>query len=198
MNPTDFPAAVDPSSAHADGLPLLRASGETAQWAHFASDIALKLVQAARRWVKVPPETLAEILAMQRRIKRFLDVVQQDPAVEYVTGFTGGGQRNSANMFMSLKPLAERKVSSDEVINRLRDKLKSPIADMVNSAGRYGGAITAAMFLEKFVDEDTSWIHLDIAGTALLKSDSTLAPKGATGWGVLALNRLIRDRYEVK
>ena len=62
--------------------------------------------------------------AMQRRIKRFLDVVQQDPAVEYVTGFTGGGQRNSANMFMSLKPLAERKVSSDEVINRLRDKLK--------------------------------------------------------------------------
>ncbi|QIL69718.1 multidrug efflux RND transporter permease subunit [Diaphorobacter sp. HDW4B] len=63
--------------------------------------------------------------AMERRIKRFLDIVQQDPAVEYVTGFTGGGQRNSANMFMSLKPLAERKVSSDEVINRLREKLKN-------------------------------------------------------------------------
>ncbi|WP_262313609.1 efflux RND transporter permease subunit, partial [Klebsiella pneumoniae] len=62
--------------------------------------------------------------AMERRIKRFLDVVQQDPAVEYVTGFTGGGQANSANMFMSLKPMAERKVSSDEVINRLREKLK--------------------------------------------------------------------------
>ena len=62
--------------------------------------------------------------AMERRIRRFLAIVQQDPAVEYVTGFTGGGQRNSANMFMSLKPLAERKVSSDEVINRLREKLK--------------------------------------------------------------------------
>ncbi len=62
--------------------------------------------------------------AMERRIKRFLDVVQADPAVDYVTGFTGGGQRNSANMFMSLKPLSERKVSSDEVINRLREKLK--------------------------------------------------------------------------
>ncbi|QNN56207.1 efflux RND transporter permease subunit [Diaphorobacter ruginosibacter] len=62
--------------------------------------------------------------AMERRIKRFLAIVQEDPAVEYVTGFTGGGQRNSANMFMSLKPLAERKVSSDEVINRLREKLK--------------------------------------------------------------------------
>mgnify|MGYP000853793167 CR=1 FL=1 len=63
--------------------------------------------------------------AMERRIQRFLAIVQQDPAVEYVTGFTGGGQRNAANMFMSLKPLAERKVSSDEVINRLRDKLKN-------------------------------------------------------------------------
>ncbi|MBF5007063.1 multidrug efflux RND transporter permease subunit [Diaphorobacter caeni] len=62
--------------------------------------------------------------AMERRIKRFLDIVQQDPAVEYVTGFTGGGQRNSASMFMSLKPMAERKVSSDEVITRLREKLK--------------------------------------------------------------------------
>ena len=63
--------------------------------------------------------------AMERRIKRFLEIVQDDPAVEYVTGFTGGGQRNSANMFMSLKPMAERKVSSDEVINRLREKLKN-------------------------------------------------------------------------
>ena len=63
--------------------------------------------------------------AMERRIKRFLEIVQEDPAVEYVTGFTGGGQRNSANMFMSLKPMAERKVSSDEVINRLREKLKN-------------------------------------------------------------------------
>lgn len=62
--------------------------------------------------------------AMQRRIQRFLAIVQEDPAVQYVTGFTGGGQRNSANMFMSLKPMAERKVSSDEVINRLREKLK--------------------------------------------------------------------------
>jgi len=63
--------------------------------------------------------------AMQRRIQRFLAIVQEDPAVEYVTGFTGGGQANAANMFMSLKPLPERKVSSDEVINRLREKLKN-------------------------------------------------------------------------
>ncbi|MCF8512598.1 MAG: leucyl aminopeptidase [Rhodobacteraceae bacterium] len=77
-------------------------------------------------------------------------------------------------------------------------KLKSRVADMVNSCGRDGGSITAAQFLRRFVKDDMPWIHLDIAGTALLKTDSTLAPKGATGWGVMALNRLIRDRFETK
>jgi leucyl aminopeptidase len=75
-------------------------------------------------------------------------------------------------------------------------KLKSRIADMMNVGGRDGGAITAAQFLARFVKPDTPWIHLDIAGTALVKADTTLAPKGATGWGVMALNRLIADRYE--
>ena len=64
--------------------------------------------------------------------------------------------------------------------------------------GRDGGAITAAQFLQRFVKPEVPWCHLDIAGTALLKAESTLAPKGATGWGVMALNRLIRDRYEAK
>lgn len=75
-------------------------------------------------------------------------------------------------------------------------KLKSRVADMVNACGRDGGSITAAQFLRRFVAEDVPWIHLDIAGTAALKADTTLAPKGATGWGVMALNRLIRDGYE--
>jgi leucyl aminopeptidase len=46
------------------------------------------------------------------------------------------------------------------------------------------------------VKEDTPWIHLDIAGVASVKTDTALAPKGATGWGVLALDRLVRDGYE--
>lgn len=75
-------------------------------------------------------------------------------------------------------------------------KLKSRIADMMNVGGRDGGAITAAQFLKRFVKEDMPWCHLDIAGTALVKSDTTLAPKGATGWGVMALDRMIRDKFE--
>ncbi|MCB6177286.1 leucyl aminopeptidase [Rhodobacter sp. Har01] len=75
-------------------------------------------------------------------------------------------------------------------------RLKSRIADMMNVGGREGGAVTAAQFLARFVKPDVPWIHLDIAGVALSKADQPLAPKGATGWGVMALNRLIRDRHE--
>jgi leucyl aminopeptidase len=76
------------------------------------------------------------------------------------------------------------------------DLIKSRIADMKNVGGRAAGSITAAQFLKRFVKDDMPWIHLDIAGVALLSKDSMLAPKGATGWGVMALDRLIRDKYE--
>ncbi len=59
--------------------------------------------------------------------------------------------------------------------------IESDIADMKNTGGRYGGAITAALLLEEFIDEN-KWIHLDIAGPA--RSDNR---KGATGFGVLSL-----------
>jgi leucyl aminopeptidase len=72
--------------------------------------------------------------------------------------------------------------------------LKSRIADIANVGGRPAGAVTAAQFLQRFVAEGTPWIHLDIAGVAYLSRDADLGPKGATGWGVRALDRLIRDR----
>ncbi|MFV0475785.1 MAG: leucyl aminopeptidase, partial [Pikeienuella sp.] len=74
--------------------------------------------------------------------------------------------------------------------------LKSRLADMKNVGGRPAGSITAAQFLLRFIKEGTPWIHLDIAGAASVKSDTELAPAGATGWGVRALDRLVADRYE--
>ena len=56
-----------------------------------------------------------------------------------------------------------------------RKALKSKVADMKNTGGRLAGACIAAAFIEKFIDEDTKWIHLDIAGTSSSKED------GATG-----------------
>jgi multidrug efflux pump subunit AcrB len=61
--------------------------------------------------------------AMREKLHAFLKIVQQDPAMENVEGFTGGGTLNTASMWMQLKPLSERKVSAEEVINRLRGKL---------------------------------------------------------------------------
>ena len=75
-------------------------------------------------------------------------------------------------------------------------KLKSRLADMKNVGGRDAGAITAAQFIQRFIKKDMPWIHLDIAGVAHTKSESTYAPSGATGWGVMSLNRLINDKFE--
>ena len=76
------------------------------------------------------------------------------------------------------------------------DQLKSRIADMKNVGGRPAGSITAAQFLKRFVEGDTPWIHLDIAGVASVKTDTPHAPKGASGWGVMALNRLVAEHFE--
>ncbi len=75
-------------------------------------------------------------------------------------------------------------------------QLKSRIADMKNVGGRPAGSITAAQFLQRFVKEETPWIHLDIAGVASVSSETSYAPKGATGWGVRALSRFVQDNFE--
>ena len=74
--------------------------------------------------------------------------------------------------------------------------IKSRMADMKNTGGRWGGAITAAQFLQRFVKPDVPWVHIDIAGTAYPASDTTFAPKGASGWGVRTLDALVRAKFE--
>ncbi len=75
-------------------------------------------------------------------------------------------------------------------------KLKSRLADIKNVGGRDAGAITAAQFIQRFIKKDMPWIHIDIAGAAHTKSESAFAPAGATGWGVMSLNRLISKKFE--
>ena len=75
-------------------------------------------------------------------------------------------------------------------------QLKSDIADMKNIAGRFGGSITAAQFLQRFVIDNTPWVHLDIAGMAWSSKDAATIPKGATAYGVRLLDRLVSAHYE--
>ncbi len=76
------------------------------------------------------------------------------------------------------------------------DKLiDSKFADMKNTGGRHAGSITAAQFLERFVDK-TPWAHLDIAGTGMSSPASDTNQSWGSGWGVRLLDRLVRDFYE--
>jgi leucyl aminopeptidase len=73
--------------------------------------------------------------------------------------------------------------------------IDSRFADMKNTGGRYGGAITAAQFLKRFVN-DTPWAHLDVAGTAMANADTETNRSWGSGFGVRLLDRLVRDHYE--
>ncbi len=80
-----------------------------------------------------------------------------------------------------------------DAYNKLLDSM---IADMKNIGGPAAGSITAALFLQKFVNK-TPWAHLDIASTAWKKpSGVSTVPDGATGYGVRLLNRMVQDAYE--
>jgi leucyl aminopeptidase len=68
-----------------------------------------------------------------------------------------------------------------------RDEIKSDIADITNSAGRDGGAIKAAAFLDAAVEAGTEWVHLDIAGTYWSDRDRAQSPKGPQGPAVRTL-----------
>jgi leucyl aminopeptidase len=77
------------------------------------------------------------------------------------------------------------------------DKLiESPIADMKNVGPREGGSITAAAFIQRFVDPGVKWAHLDIAGMVWSEKPGHLYDKGATGFGVALLDRFVSDNYE--
>jgi leucyl aminopeptidase len=74
-------------------------------------------------------------------------------------------------------------------------QIDSKFADMKNTGGRFGGSITAAQLLARFVDK-TPWVHLDIAGTALGSPQNDINKSWSSGWGVRLLNHLVEDHYE--
>ena len=77
-----------------------------------------------------------------------------------------------------------------------KDLIKSDVADIKNTGGRWGGSISAAQFLQRFVKEGTPWAHLDIAGTAMSSVDSEINRSWGSGFDVRLLDQLVRDHYE--
>lgn len=103
---------------------------------------------------------------------------------------------NTAGFFTNDEELATRYLDAAKtageslwrlpMLEDLRDQLKSDVADLKHTGDRYGGSITAALFLREFVG-GAKWAHLDIAGPAFLDRAHALGPKGGTGFGVLSM-----------
>jgi leucyl aminopeptidase len=110
-----------------------------------------------------------------------------------------------AGLFANDDKLAERLTKAGEATGERvwrmplgpeYDKIiDSKFADMKNTGGRWAGSITAAQFLQRFVNK-TPWAHLDIAGTALGSPQTDINKSWSAGWGVRLLDRLIEDYYE--
>jgi leucyl aminopeptidase len=112
-----------------------------------------------------------------------------------------------AGMFSNNDQLAERLTKAGnetgELVWRMPlapeyDKMiDSKFADMKNTGGsRWGGAITAAQFIKRFVDDKIPWAHLDIAGTGFDSRQTDINKSWGSGWGVRLLDRLVADHYE--
>ena len=74
--------------------------------------------------------------------------------------------------------------------------IDSPIADMKNMGSKYAGSITAAQFIQRYIDKGTPWAHLDIAGMVWADKPGATWDKGATGYGVRLIDRYVRDNCE--
>jgi len=94
------------------------------------------------------------------------------------------------NRFMTAYKDAGEKFWQLPLDEEYSDMIRSNIADIVNSGGRWGGAVTAAKFLQEFVDEKP-WIHLDIAGVAWTEENKPWVPKGPSGIAVRSLVKFV-------
>lgn len=142
--------------------------------------------------------TLADALSFASELNpdKIIDIATLTGACAVALGTNTGG------LFTNNDPFGEEVLSAARMAGErfwklpmddptLKKAIKSPVADLVNSGGRYGGAITAAMFLEAFVDKDIPWVHLDIAAADFIKEQRSYYAKGASGFGARTLATLI-------
>ncbi len=111
-----------------------------------------------------------------------------------------------AGMFSNDDRLSERLAKAGEetgervwrmpLANEYDKLIDSKFADIKNTGGRMGGAITAAQFIQRFVADKTPWAHLDIAGTGFDSRQTDTNRSWGSGWGVRLLDRLVADYYE--
>jgi leucyl aminopeptidase len=141
---------------------------------------------------------LADVLAYGRELKPdlMIDNATLTGACVVALGPTVSGyfanRDEAAERFRQAAKSAGEAMWQLPLVEDLREGLKSDWADMKHVADRWGGAITAALFLREFVGE-TPWIHVDVAGPSMANKAYGIYSKGGTGQGVLTFLRLVDD-----
>jgi leucyl aminopeptidase len=134
--------------------------------------------------------------ARQLGCTHLIDAATLTGAVVVALGYINAGIfANNESMyerFSKAEDQAGEKFWRMPLDDEYKEVIKSGIADIVNSGGRWGGAITAAMFLKEFA-EDTPWLHLDIAGTAWTEEAKPWIAKGPSGIAVRSLVEFVKD-----
>lgn len=143
--------------------------------------------------------TLADALAYAEKYLKpdyIIDLATLTGAImgalgEEMTGLFGNDQRFTAQIKKAAEEESEA-LWEMPLYDAYLKKMKSDIADLKNVSGtRYGGAITAALFLKEFV-KTAKWIHLDIAGSSYNSGEAKgIVPKGGTGWGVRTIIKFL-------
>lgn len=140
---------------------------------------------------------LADALTYADRlgVDRIIDLATLTGACMVALGPHTAGAFGNDDGFRDKVVAASKRAGEDmwpmPLTKKLRPMLDSPIADLKNIGERWGGAITAGLFLSEFVGE-TTWVHLDIAGPAATSKPEPSVQKGGTGFGVLSLLELLK------
>ena len=105
------------------------------------------------------------------------------------------GTEVAAEAFQSAVKTSGENMWRMPLLEELRDQLKSDVADLKHTGDRWGGSITAALFLREFIGNAKNWIHCDIAGPAMADRSFAWNPKGGTGHGVLTFLELVMHAH---
>jgi leucyl aminopeptidase len=134
----------------------------------------------------------------QYKPKKIIDLATLTGAIVITLGDEMAGLFSNDDVLSELLSIAGEQSGEElwrfPLTDGYRKKNKSDIADLKNFSGaKTGGSITAACFLEEFLQNKTPWAHLDIAGVDLYSSPKPLYTKGASGFGVLLINKFLRN-----
>jgi leucyl aminopeptidase len=175
-------------SAYKLGDVFTGAAGKSVEIVNTDAEGRLTLADALAYAVKLDPDEILDVATLTGAC-----VVALGPHI----GGAMGNDRALLERVLACARRAGEELWALPLPERLKEQLKSPIADLKNSGDRWGGALVGGLFLREFVGR-LPWVHLDIAGPAVADKDWAHLRKGGTGFGVATLLEYLMSRDEAQ